>query len=162
MCKLCNSRRPARIHFSSITERSVLKTRLQPATVDHIIIIREYTGESPCNTCRIALVNYARTAVKFDLDKWIVQRLYLAHADKALKIQHTAKTKRNLERKFKRDNPITRIHIESHIHHNVEYGSYTTGFNGYGRKFSKSFKTLEEAQQFKQEVLNGNYTNTAK
>jgi hypothetical protein len=155
MCKLCNSDREPVLHYSSISKRSLFTSRLKDSTIDDLCIIREYIGESICHKCRIALIVYLKKYPSKTVDDWVVNRLYLFYSTEETRAVYVKANRRKKELQSKREQYIGKRLVEPYISLKLNTNTFLVSFNGYGRSFSRSFRTLQEAQQFKQEILNG-------
>jgi hypothetical protein len=103
------------------------------------------------------MLMYMRKYGNDKLDHWVVNRLYLFHS----KAEHRSAYNKEISRKrnldYKKATYIGKIAIEQHISFKPATSTFLVAFNGYGKKISKTFKTLEEAQHYKQEILNGKH-----
>lgn len=67
MCKLCNTDRPE--HSSKI---------LSPQVKEFVEVVQEYLNEIPCTYC-IRTYNCNKGTRNYDLDKYILTKLYMAY-----------------------------------------------------------------------------------
>ena len=166
MCKLCKSNTKNE-SFDLSTSKS--KSRSQLA-----IIGKEYTGEYPC--MNIYHGYSCRPNKSMSIDAFIIQRLttkyiysnvnFKAWQKKNIKqyMKNYVKKNNNQEKisasAYVRTNTIRKT-LEQNIFESKNISSktivYRVRFYAGKDRRTKSFKTLEEARQFKQEVLNGNH-----
>ena len=147
MCKLCNTSRPPHNISSSVNPERYrwrqYKSSISIKREKDLIILYEYIQDFPCKDC-LDLLRNASNQYKKSIDEWILQRLIAVY------------TKSKDRRKYK-DKIIKKgkykklINIETSIFTNNK--SFIVKFNRSTFSCTRMFKTLEEAQQFKKEIL---------
>ena len=154
MCKLCNNNDIFIEHPYNIT------TQVSSITNEFKKVVIQYTKEYPCNKVIKYYKAYTRISNKLSIDEWILKRLLkvyrpsiITDAAFAVKKGRLVGTTKECKAKYEA--------VESNIQKLV-YSTGTVRFqvNYYIRKVgnkTKKFKTLKEAQQYKQEVLNNEY-----
>jgi len=154
MCKLCNSDEPPYL--------PKLRYKETPTSIAREIL-ESYTGEKPCpsaiNTVRCGMRNGR------DIDSIVIERLFSVYCTKihgitkVNSIKHNTlykKESRQRRDKYNADN-IELITIEKHIKKRVNKKVGSTSFmgiryKGVGNTKSKTFKTIEEAREYRDKI----------
>lgn len=167
MCKLCNSNGiaiPLHPEFKNVRRLALTQTIIN--------IVYEYTNDTPCRQCisgcNLFIKNNPQEKnITINIDNYIIKKLFAIHYfPKNLSKKESYRRSfylRNLKLKSSDLQRETYTTIEPLILKTTyANGSETFKFcKEYKKdkkiylKINKSFKTLEEARQFKQEVLNG-------
>jgi len=154
MCKLCNTEEPSQITFNK-TAKFLSETFLFRS------IVNDYTNEHPCHTACLRFrskvgvwntSNVFNLSIEERIDRYIIYVLNNNYGKGYNREKRRiADALRN--KKLKKSSKSL---IETCIYLRT-YPSKKTAFVVRIKNITQTFKTLEEAQQFKQGVLNGDY-----
>ena len=157
MCKLC--RIEYRLPAARINNRSDNYTQM--VAIQKIAL--DYFCEYICTSCACSIVKYT-SKFKVSIDAAITRRLFTAYATLTQRAKMYQRI-RNNSTKYRKpsgtyiqpvktvvETCITRIYVPS-----TQHTIFSTVIIRKAITARKSFKTLDEARQFKQEVLNGSH-----
>lgn len=168
MCKLCKSDQYP-ICFK--THPRIKRSKKSKEFCD---AVEQYTGEYPCERCNNIYMSALRNSCKitYTSDTYIIKKLFYWYQHPTITSKYRNKILCHCEKKYNGIQPkiylkkhkVIYTTIEKHIQMitNAKGIVYNCEIQINFNRYRKSFKTLEEAQQFKKEVLNGNYTHTTK
>ena len=160
MCKLCDT-------LSIRTKRN--SHRITKEILEFKSIAYDYIGEYPCYICTNNYGSYLKVtqqSARISVDEWITKKLRLklfpANKSKYIKVRmNQIDSEDNIKiRNNIKDLKVNHKVIEKYIRKDEYRGRISYVFiyakekNKIVTKIYKSFKTLEEAQAYKKEILN--------
>lgn len=162
MCKLCGS------YEYPICFKTHPRLKRSNESKEFCNMVEQYTGEYPCELCNKVYVNALKRSHKITctLDNYIIKKLFYHYKHPQITNGNHNKILTDCRKKYN-DTPYvytkkhkpTYVTIESNILAvtNSKSTTYHCAIQKNFNLYTKRFKTLEEAQQFKQGVLNGDY-----
>lgn len=152
MCKLCNS-------DSIPVEPTRTSSRLEIASV-----VIDYTDEYPCINCYMS-IQTASKRQNISYDEAILHRMSRSYINKIFTLleRTTARARLAYDLKKNRRKYTKNTYSTEFIEKNIEKRDYIDGTSMYFvvksinyKTISKRFKTLEEAQKYRERILNEN------
>ena len=158
MCAICG--KPTK--YIEPPER--IKKLYAERTRNFMIIGKDYLNEIPCNYASRLFTVYSRKHSDVNIDYYIISKLKSNILTGKLKRQfiqreHDLIVRKDKERKSKAG-MVKYFKLEQYIHavhtHHTGKTSYRVEINKKPKRYCRTFKTLKEAQEYKQRIINEN------